>query len=313
MQHPDPSSTVQWLRIGPESQGQRIDNFLLRILKGVPKSKIYNILRKGEVRVNKGRIKPDYKLCEGDQVRIPPLRRSREDAPVTPSPELIARLRAAILHEDDELLVLNKPSGLAVHKGSGVRCGVIEALRAIYPYWPFLELAHRLDRDTSGCLVLAKQPAMLRDIHRALQSDDSQKRYLVLVRGQWQYGTHTVELSLRKNAIRGGERMVIVDQAGKRARSQFKPVNVHPVASLLEATISTGRTHQIRVHAASLGHPVAGDEKYGDPEFNKTLRTRCSLQRLYLHAHSLMLKLPGRELAVDAPLPDDLRAVLDNL
>ena len=313
MQHPDPSSAVQWLKIGPESQGQRIDNYLLRILKGVPKSKIYNILRKGEVRVNRGRIKPDYRLQDGDQVRLPPLRQSRPDAPVTPSRELVERLRAAIIYEDDGILALNKPSGLAVHKGSGVRCGVIEALRAIYPHWPFLELAHRLDRDTSGCLVLAKQPTVLRELHQALQASDSAKHYLVLLRGHWQKGVQSVDLPLRKNSIRGGERMVIIDHAGKFAHSRFSPVTLHPTASLLDVAITTGRTHQIRVHAASLEHPVAGDEKYGDPEFNKLMRTRYGLQRLFLHAHSLMLKLPGRDLAVDAPLPDELRAVLDKL
>ena len=308
---PAPINTVQWLRIGPEAQGQRIDNFLLRHLKGVPKSKIYNILRKGEVRVNRGRIKPDYRLREGDQVRLPPLRQSHKEAPARPSEQLIQRLRDSIVLEDDQLLVLNKPSGIAVHKGSGIRCGVIEALRELYPQWPFLELAHRLDRDTSGCLVLAKNPEILRNIHRALQSPDSQKRYLVLLRGHWQEGDKIITLPLRKNTLRGGERMVVVDQSGKFAQSRFTPVTLKRTASLLEVTISTGRTHQIRVHAASLGYPVAGDQKYGDPVFNTTMRS-YGLQRLFLHAHSLILPLPGRELAVDAPLPDDLRRVSDN-
>ena len=308
----DFSTTVQWLQIGPEAQGQRIDNFLLRHLKGVPKSKIYNILRKGEVRVNRGRIKPDYRLREGDQVRVPPLRQSRKDEPVRPSPQLLKVLRNSVVLEDEQVLVMNKPSGIAVHKGSGVRCGIIEGLRELYPKTPFLELAHRLDRDTSGCLLLAKNPQVLRDIHCALQASDSEKRYLALVKGYWQEGDTSVRLPLRKNTLRGGERMVAVNPSGKHAESRFIPITLKRRASLMDVVISTGRTHQIRVHAASLGYPIAGDDKYGDPEFNAAMRS-IGLNRLFLHAHSLFLRLPRRELAVNAALPDDLGQILETI
>lgn len=311
MNLPDPFPHVQWLYIDSNCQGQRIDNFLLRVLKGVPKSKIYNILRRGEVRVNKGRIKPNYRLCTGDEVRIPPIRQGSSAIAFQPSTKLLQTLRTAILLEDDDVLVLNKPSGLAVHKGSGVEGGVIEALRVLYPD-QFLELAHRLDRETSGCLLLAKNPIILRTIQQALQSSQSHKRYLTLVRGRWQLGTKTVSLALRKNTLRSGERLVRVDPKGKPAQSRFKAVSNGPGASLLEVSIATGRTHQIRVHAASLGHPIAGDNKYGEPGFNQYLRT-LGLRRLFLHAQHLSLNLEGRDLSVDAPLAEDLEPVLQQL
>lgn len=312
MTAPDTSSAkVRLLEVTDHHDGQRIDNFLVRTLKGVPRTLIYRILRKGEVRVNSGRIRPDYRLRAGDVVRIPPLRTS-DAAPGRPSRALQARLDGAVLLEDREILVLNKPSGVAVHKGSGVEAGVIETLRALRPAGAFLELAHRLDRDTSGCLVLAKTPGALRAVQQALRGGDSDKRYLALVQGDWPGGEREVSLPLRKNVLRGGERMVRVGDDGKSAVSRFKPIERLPGASLMEVTIRTGRTHQIRVHAAHLGHPVAGDDKYGDAGFNRRLAA-LGLKRLFLHAHSLVLSLGGRELAVSAPLDADLKAVLARL
>jgi 23S rRNA pseudouridine955/2504/2580 synthase len=305
---------VRHLEVTSDHAGQRLDNFLLRELKGAPKSLIYRIVRKGEVRLNGGRVQPDYRLQDGDVVRIPPVRLAEgERAPFRPPPEWIERLRAAVLHEDREVLVLDKPAGLAVHKGSGLNYGVIEVLRAARPGDAFLELAHRLDRETSGCLVLAKTSVALRRIQEAFRAGQVEKRYLVLTRGYWNHGPREVNLPLRRNVLRGGERMVEVLDDGKPSRTRFRPVSLGKLASLLEADIATGRTHQIRVHAAHIGHPVAGDDKYGDAAFNRTLVERCGLRRLFLHAHSLSLPLGGRDLAVSAPLDAELRDVLDRL
>lgn len=302
--------TVQTLQLGDDQAGQRIDNYLLRILRGVPRSRVYRILRKGEVRINGARVKPDYRIRVGDTLRLPPLRMAADDTPVRPPDRIMRQLGQSILHEDDEVLVINKPSGLAVHKGSGLGYGLIEALRRLRPEQPFLELAHRLDRDTSGCLLLAKTPRALRTIHTALRDGKVEKRYLLLVRGQWQHGNTTVDLPLHKNALQGGERMVVVSEQGRQASTRFRPLTVGGRTSWLEAVLDTGRTHQIRVHAAALGHPLAGDDKYGDKVFNQCLKT-LGLQRLFLHAHSLALTIEGRELAVSAPLEADLRSVLD--
>ncbi|HXH04010.1 MAG TPA: RluA family pseudouridine synthase [Candidatus Competibacteraceae bacterium] len=309
----DCPASASLVEVPAEYHGQRIDNFLVRHLKGVPKSLIYRILRTGQVRVNKGRVKPDYRLGAGDSIRIPPLRVSSAQQPVSPPQRLLERLRAAVLHEDDELLVLNKPAGLAVHGGSGIDFGVIEALRVLRPELPFLELAHRLDRDTSGCLLLAKNPDTLRAIQRGLQGEGVDKRYLALVRGHWQLGTRTVEAALVRNVQRGGERLVGVDDAGKSSFSRFRPVTCRAVASLMEVAIATGRTHQIRVHAAHLGHPLAGDDKYGDREFNRYMAREYGLRRLFLHAHSVGLELPRRSLAFSAPLPEELAQVVERL
>lgn len=307
------TSRVSMVEVPAEYAGQRIDNFLLRLLKGVPKSMVYRILRKGEVRVNKGRIKPDYRVQAGDMIRLPPLRMSDPEQPPALSSGLAQRLREAVLYEDGQFLVLNKPSGLAVHSGSGVEFGVIEALRALQSEPTFLELVHRLDRETSGCLLLAKSVDALRQAQTALQSSDSDKRYLALLRGPWQHGTCHIQAPLRKNTLRGGERMVEVAEDGKPADSAFRPLSVNKTASLMEVQLLTGRTHQIRVHAHYAGHPVAGDEKYGDAEFNRQLGREYGLRRLFLHAHSLTLDLAGRTLAVSAPLPDDLAQPLEHL
>jgi len=311
---PAASGGVRHLEITPEHTGQRLDNFLLRELKGVPKSLIYRILRTGEVRLNGGRVQPSQRLQTGDMLRIPPVRLAqRDDRPFQPPPGLAEQLREAVLYEDRELLVLDKPAGLAVHKGSGVDYGIIEILRALRPDEPFLELAHRLDRDTSGCLALARTPTALQKIQEAFRAGAVEKRYLVLVRGYWNHGLREVNQPLRRNMLRGGERMVEVLDDGKPALTRFRPVSLHPPASLLEVSIATGRTHQIRVHAAHIDHPLAGDDKYGDAAFNRMMAKDYGLRRLFLHAHSLSLPLGGRDVAVSAPLGAELKTMLDRL
>jgi 23S rRNA pseudouridine955/2504/2580 synthase len=304
---------VQWVEISSDQAGQRIDNFLHRFLKGVPKSRIYRLLRKGEVRVNRARARPEYRVRSGDQVRIPPVRMSpaRE---VDPGVRATARVRDAILYEDDRLLVLNKPSGMAVHGGSGLSFGVIEALRALRPGAPFLELVHRLDRDTSGCLLIAKRRSELRTLHGLLRVGQVDKRYLLLVKGNWTAERREVEAPLRKNLLRGGERMVRVDAEGKQAVTRFGLLEHYRGASLLEARLETGRTHQIRVHAAHVGHPLAGDDKYGDGGFNRDMRG-LGLKRLFLHAHYIAFRDPERDrsIEVSAPLDPDLRHVIQHL
>ena len=302
---------VRHLTVGDAQAGQRIDNFLLTHLKGVPKSHVYRLLRKGEVRVNKGRIKPDYRLKAGDSVRIPPVRCSEARSPLqaAAAPQW---LEDRVLFEDAALLVLDKPSGMAVHGGSGQSYGVIEALRALRPNAPFLELAHRLDRDTSGCLLIAKKSAMLRGLHELLRDGGVHKHYLALLQGRWKGGARRVDLPLEKNVLQSGERMVRVSAEGKIALSMFRPRQALAGATLVEVVLDTGRTHQIRVHAAAIGHPIAGDDKYGSLEFNKAMRA-LGLRRLFLHAHQLSLSRPdsGELASFDAPLPEDLQRVLE--
>jgi 23S rRNA pseudouridine955/2504/2580 synthase len=308
-----PHSQVEFVTVVSEQGGQRIDNFLLRHLKGVPKTLIYRILRKGEVRVNKGRIKPDYRVQAGDEIRIPPIRRAQEQQR-PPSNRQINTLTGRILYEDERLIVVNKPAGMAVHGGSGVSHGVIETMRHWRDDLHFLELVHRLDRETSGCLVLAKKRSALRQLHALLRQGQVEKRYLALVKGAWPHGKQRVEVSLRKNTLRSGERMVNVSDEGKTAISTFYPLAVGKTASLLEIHIETGRTHQIRVHAAHLGHPIAGDDKYGDRAFNQQIR-KLGLSRLFLHARSLAFTLaePHKSIAVNAPLDDELIQILNKL
>ncbi len=304
---------VRWLDISVEQAGQRIDNFLLRILKGVPKSRVYRLLRKGEVRVNKGRIRPEYRLQSGDQVRIPPVRVAAPGA-AAPARQSAGALADAILYEDDRLLVLNKPAGMAVHGGSGLSYGLIEALRASRPQAPYLELVHRLDRATSGCLMVAKRRSELRMLHELLRSGDVEKRYLLLVQGDWSQGPFRIDAALRKSQIRGGERIVRVDPEGKTALTHFRFLDAYPGASLMEAELKTGRTHQIRVHAVHAGHPLAGDEKYGAEEFNRRMRD-LGLKRMFLHAHYVAFEDSerGRSVEVSAPLGADLREVVQQL
>ncbi len=309
------SGRAAHVTVGPEDAGQRIDNFLLRHLKGVPRSHVYRLLRTGQVRVNKGRIKAQYRVEEGDVVRLPPVRTAAAAPSPAPGQDLVRKLDEWIVYEDADLLVIDKPAGLAVHGGSGVSYGLIEALRAARPDARFLELVHRLDRDTSGCVMIAKRRSMLRALHELMREGGIRKHYLALVVGEWQGGARKVQVALRKDLLKGGERHVKVDEdEGKRAISHFKPLQRFPDATLMEIGIVTGRTHQIRVHAAHLGHPVAGDDKYGDRDANRRLREQ-GLKRMFLHAASLGFERPGtgEPLAISAPLEPALRALLDTL
>lgn len=314
MQKQSPQSRIVTVEEG--SQGQRLDNFLFSRLKGVPKSHVYRILRTGQVRVNGRRIKPDYRVEPGDEIRLPPLRQGgqgEERAAEAPGNRLQALIREAVLYEDDTLLILNKPPGIAVHAGSGLAHGVIEILRALRPQQPFIELAHRLDRETSGCLLIAKTRPMLKALHDLLRQGGISKHYLALVKGRWRGGARSVTAALEKHTPRSGQRMMQVSHEGKAAETQFAPSQIYRDASLMEVTLGTGRTHQIRVHAAHIEHPLAGDDKYGDWEFNRRMKAQ-GLKRLFLHAHRLAFTLPGgRKLALSAPLPGDLQQVLDRL
>jgi 23S rRNA pseudouridine955/2504/2580 synthase len=308
---------VNWLAVGEDGVGQRIDNYLVKILKGVPKSHIYRILRSGEVRVNRRKVGPQARLSAGDQLRIPPIRASGPAR--KPGAEAKGRVSLPpILFEDDALIVLDKPAGLAVHGGSGIAFGVIERLRLARPEAPFLELVHRLDRDTSGVLVIAKKRSALTGLHAQLRDGAIDKRYYVLVRGKWRDALRAVELSLTSYVTGDGERRVRVDAAGRLARTVFRRVQVWPQAdppvALLEAELETGRTHQIRVHLTHLGFPLAGDDKYGDFAWNKAL-ARQGLKRMFLHAHRIRFAHPvdGREVVVEAPLAPDLAAFVARL
>jgi 23S rRNA pseudouridine955/2504/2580 synthase len=307
------AAAVRHLTVTQEQAGQRLDNFVHRLLSDLPRSRIYRVIRKGEVRVNGHRAGPDTRLQVNDRIRIPPVRLRPQSEVGQPSAALVGTVREAIVREDDDLLVLDKPSGVAVHGGSGVSFGVIEALRALRP-GETLELVHRLDRDTSGCLLVARSSAALRAIHALLREGRFEKRYLTLVRGQWELGHKRIDVPLRTDLRVGGERTVKAHASGKPSVSEFKPVQFFGKrATLMEVTLLTGRTHQIRVHALHAGHPVAGDEKYGDRQFNADMKAR-GLNRMFLHAHSVSLPWPaGRELSVSTPLPPELAALIDSL
>lgn len=305
-------SQVRIIEVSPEHAGQRLDNFLLRELKGVPRTRIYRALRKGEIRVNKGRVKGDYRVCSGDSVRIPPLRIADREQPSTVPRRWLGLLDECLLYEDDGLWVLNKPSGLAVHGGSGLAVGLIECLRLLAPNERFLELVHRLDRDTSGCIMVARKASVLKDLHAQLREDRVGKRYLALVSGRWSSRRHFVEAPLKKNTLKSGERVVRVDREGKPARTEFAVVERCSEATLVEARPITGRTHQIRVHALQAGHPILGDEKYGDRDANAAA-AELGLRRLFLHASALTVELAGRPIEVHAPLDRDLENVLEKL
>ncbi|TAN52784.1 MAG: RluA family pseudouridine synthase [Betaproteobacteria bacterium] len=292
------------LEVGEDGEAQRIDNFLLRRLKGVPKSHVYRVLRSGEVRVNSGRVKPQYRLRAGDRVRVPPLRLAapaRRTPPARP-------LELPVVHEDAALLVLDKPSGIAVHGGSGISHGAIEALRAARPQAKVLELAHRLDRDTSGLLLVAKKRSALLELHRMLREGEIEKRYVAAVLGRWQGGERELNAALHKYVTASGERRVSVSAEGRNAVTRVRPLAVSERCSLLELTLLTGRTHQIRVHLAHAGHPVLGDDKYGDFEANRAF-AREGVARLMLHAQRLSFRHPatGSRLRLEAPWPEALR------
>ncbi|MBF0752066.1 MULTISPECIES: 23S rRNA pseudouridine(955/2504/2580) synthase RluC [unclassified Pasteurella] len=309
------NASVKILTISEDEAGQRIDNYLLSKLKGVPKSLIYRIVRKGEVRVNKGRIKPEYKLQTNDVVRIPPVRTTeKNNAPVSKNLNKVADLEYKILFEDDCLIVLNKPSGIAVHGGSGLNFGVIEALRALRPETRFLELVHRLDRDTSGILLIAKKRSALRNLHEQLRLKTIQKDYLALVRGQWQSHIKIVKAPLLKNELSSGERIVRVNEQGKPSETRFSIEERYPNATLIKASPITGRTHQIRVHTQYMGHPIALDDKYGDKDFDEKMKT-LGLNRLFLHAFSIRFEHPktNETLRINAPLDEKMKTILKKL
>ncbi len=306
---------IQFIDVDEEYAGQRLDNFLLTRLKGVPKSVIYRVIRKGEVRVNKGRTKPEYKLQSGDQVRVPPLVVAAEKDQVSTKLSLVKNLESHILFEDNDLIVLNKPTGMAVHGGSGLQFGVIEALRALRPTAKFLELVHRLDRDTSGCLLIAKKRSVLTNLHEQLRLKTVEKKYWALVAGQWDARDKKVTAPLKKNTLQSGERVVRVDEKeGKPSETRFKILQRYAEGTLVEAFPVTGRTHQIRVHTACMGHPIACDDKYGVNEFTEQMNS-LGLKRLYLHAKTLAFTHPNTGLVMkwEAPLDSELEKILTRL
>jgi len=306
---------VRHFEVSDEEAGQRLDNFVHKHLGDIPRSRVYRVIRKGEVRVNGHRAGPDTRLQAHDKIRIPPVRVRPPEEVGRPSADLQETIRQSIVYEDSKLLVLNKPAGIAVHGGSGISFGVIEALRALRPDEHF-ELAHRLDRDTSGCLIVARNTAALRVIHALLREENTtfEKRYLTLVARQWDLGKKRIDAPLRTDTRVGGERTVRVDASGKASLSEFRPVQFFGRrATVMEVSLLTGRTHQIRVHAAHAGHPVAGDEKYGDEAFNAEMRT-LGLNRMFLHASSVSFEWPeGGQFSVNTPLPPELAAVIDKL
>lgn len=304
-------TTVQTIELGPERDGQRVDNCLAALLKGVPKTHIYRLLRTGQVRVNGKRAKPDTRLAEGDKLRIPPVRTGERDEPAAPPASMQDEVQRAVIFEDRDFLVIDKPCGIASHGGSGVAFGAIELLRAARPN-EHLELAHRLDRDTSGVLVFARTRRGLLGVQDLIRAGETTKQYLCLMTGTLARAKFDVNAPLRKSVLAGGERMVRVDPAGKPALTFFRQVERYSGASLVEATLATGRTHQIRVHAAHAGHPLAGDPKYGEREANKRF-AKLGLKRLFLHAARFEFELGERAYSFSTPLPAELGGVLDRL
>ncbi|MGH8295916.1 MAG: RluA family pseudouridine synthase [Steroidobacteraceae bacterium] len=307
---------VRHFEVEEEEAGQRLDKYLARRLGDVPRTRIFRIIRRGEVRVNGRRMGPESRLNAKDRVRVPPLWEQAKEAPDRPRAPPAAVLEAvgrAIVQETDRLLVLDKPAGIAVHGGSGITFGVIEALRALRP-GESLELVHRLDRDTSGCLLVAREAATLRTLHALLREGRCDKRYLALAAGKWDLGRKRIDVPLRTDTRVSGERTVRADASGKPSVSEFRPVQFFGrTATLMEVALYSGRTHQIRVHASYAGHPVAGDEKYGDAEFNSRMRG-LGLARMFLHAHSMSFEWPqGGTFSASAPLPQELAAVLDRV
>lgn len=312
----DSFDKVQFCEIEPDYDGQRIDNFLFRLLKGVPKSRVYRILRKGEVRVNKKRVKAEYKLSQGDQVRIPPIRISEKNESTNiQNLDKVKSLEDAIIFESKQFLLLNKPSGMAVHGGSGLSFGVIEALRALRPKEKFLELVHRLDRDTSGCLLIAKRRSYLTHFHEQLRVKSMRKEYLALVSGDWSNENNKVTVALKKNQLKSGERIVYADPQGKDSETRFKCLKRMDGYSLVKAMPMTGRTHQIRVHAQYAGCPLLGDEKYSDLSKDESLLKELNIRSFLLHAEKLSFNTPDDDKVVtyQAPLPQQMNNVIEKL
>lgn len=304
----------RFLSIDAFHTDQRIDNFLRTALKTVPKSHIYRLLRKGEIRVNKKRIKPDYRLKLADVVRLPPVWQAETPHKVKPQKELVLAIENYILFEDKKLMALNKPAGIPVHGGTGVSFGIIDLIRLARPKEKYLELAHRLDRETSGCLVVVKKPSVLKEIHTLFREGKVVKVYWTLVKGHWPAAVKKVDVPLLKNQLKSGERMVTVNPAGKQALTAFKVVQYFENCTLLEVTLHTGRTHQIRVHTAYMRHPIVGDEKYGNNEFNQLMRKKYG-KRMFLHARHLFLELPFAEdvVNISADVDSDWQQCLLNL
>jgi len=298
---------VTWLDVGEEAADQRVDNFLFRHLKGVPKSHVYRVLRSGEVRVNSGRVKPEYRLQPGDRIRVPPIRTAER------KPQTAKSLDLPVAYEDAALIVIDKPSGVAVHGGSGVSYGVIESLRAERPQAKFLELVHRLDRDTSGLLLVAKKRAALVELHRMLREGEVEKDYLAVVKGVPAKREFEIREALHKYVTAHGERRVAVRADGKAAATKARLLKAGTAYSLLELRLLTGRTHQIRVHLAHAGHPILGDDKYGDFELNRAL-AKDGVKRLFLHASSLSLSHPleKQKLNFKSKLPEEMKRFLEN-
>ncbi|MWP63144.1 23S rRNA pseudouridine(955/2504/2580) synthase RluC [Gilliamella sp. Pas-s25] len=312
---PQPKLQVSFVTISEENATQRIDNFLITYLKGVPKSMIYRILRKGEVRVNKKRIKPEYKLSIGDEVRIPPVRMTEKTMPeISTKLNKVADLEKAIIYEDEVMLAINKPSGIAVHGGSGLSFGVIESLRALRPEAKFLELVHRIDRETSGVLLIAKKRSALKALHEQLRLKQMQKNYLALVKGNWSSDCKVIQAPLLKNVLKSGERVVKVDKEGKPSETRFKVEERFNFATLIKASPVTGRTHQIRIHTQYANHPIAFDDRYGDRQFDALLAA-TKLNRLFLHAASVKFIHPKslQEMQLHAPMDATLQACLTYL
>ena len=304
---------AQRLTVNAGQAGQRLDNFLFARFRRLPRARIYRMLRKGEVRVNGGRARQSYRIQVGDELRLPPVRLpAGSAADVRIARRDLDAIADAVLHEDDNLLVLDKPAGLAVHAGSGVDYGVIEVLRQLRPDEEYLELAHRLDRGTSGCLLLARNRRTLMALHDLWRGGGVAKRYLTLVAGRWRGGVRQVDLPLARGGEAGQQRRTRVARAGKTASSRFEPLEYFDDATLMRVDIETGRTHQIRVHAAELGYPLLGDDRYGDFSLNRRWKKR-GLKRMFLHARQLAFRLDGRPLRFEAPLPKALASVLEGL
>jgi 23S rRNA pseudouridine955/2504/2580 synthase len=308
---------VVWLTADENVDGQRVDNLLARVLKGVPRTHLYQLMRTGQVRVNSSRIEPTYRVAKGDRIRVPPVRLATRPAAGGAVPRSMrtgSPLNSAVLFEDDYLLVLNKPAGMAVHGGSGISRGVIEELRALRPAQRFLELVHRLDRGTSGVLLLAKKRSALLALHEQMRMGRVAKRYRLLVKGRWPWETREMHSALQRYVLPGGDRRVRVSDQGQASRTIFHLVEQRARFSLLDAELMTGRTHQIRVHAAAAGHPIAGDDKYGDFQLNKEL-ARDGLKRIFLHAMCVEFEHPANKmpLRLVAALPEELQRFLDRI
>ncbi|MBI1732072.1 MAG: RluA family pseudouridine synthase [Gammaproteobacteria bacterium] len=303
---------VEHVRIDAVQHGRRLDNFLTAHFGSLPKSRIYQMIRRGEVRVNGGRVRPDHRIAEHDDVRLPPASVSAPEKIHVPR-RVVEQLRCSILYQDPTLLVLNKPAGLPVHSGSGQAFGVIDAARLLFSAGDSLQLVHRLDRDTSGCLLIARDHERLRELHDQFRSGKIRKRYTALLQGNLGRPVIRVDVPLDREARVHGERTVRADAGGLPSQSRFRVLRHLPGATLVSVAIATGRTHQIRVHAQHIGHPVAGDDRYGSREFNRRMRG-CGLKRVFLHASSLAIPgRPGTGLNVEAPLPEDLERVLQRL